>query len=170
MCQINWHHRAEPFKPVKPPKMARVVILKRVNTLDKANVHWGSVKVYWKRKCFTSGCLPSIKNAVAWVPQLQDGPMAYLLIWGELAQLAGLTWLMSYFLEIFSLCLPLVADLFATLRLRGRPGRDSCQSALWDCFGGRIFNMATNSSLRTVPQCTLTTISTRSPAQPQSGE
>ena len=33
------HHRAEPFKPVKPPKIARVVILKRVNTLDKANVH-----------------------------------------------------------------------------------------------------------------------------------
>ena len=24
---------------------------------------------------------------------------------------------------------------FATLRLRGRPGRDGCQSALWDCFG-----------------------------------
>ena len=65
MCQINWHHRAEPFKPVEPPKMARVVILKRVNTLDKAHVHWGSVEVYWKRKCFTSGCLTSIKNAVA---------------------------------------------------------------------------------------------------------
>ena len=39
MCQINRHHRAEPFKPVKPSKMTRVVILKRVNTLDKANVH-----------------------------------------------------------------------------------------------------------------------------------
>ena len=59
---------------------------------------------------------------------------------------------------------------FATLRLRGRPGRDGCQSALWDCFSGRIFNMAANSSHRTVPQSTLTTISTRSPAQPQSGE
>ena len=33
------HDRAEPFKPVKPPKIARVVILKRVNTLDKAIVH-----------------------------------------------------------------------------------------------------------------------------------
>ena len=37
-------------------------------------------------------------------------------------------------------------------------------------FGGRIFNMAANSFPKTVPQCTLTTISTRSPAQPQSGE
>ena len=36
-------------------------------------------------------------------------------------------------------------DLFATLRLRDRLGRDGCQSALWDCFGGRIFNMAANS-------------------------
>ena len=27
---------------------------------------------------------------------------------------------------------------FATLRLRGRPERDVCQSTLWDCFGGRI--------------------------------
>ena len=35
---------------------------------------------------------------------------------------------------------------FATLRLRGRPGRDGCQTALWDCSGGRIFNMAANSS------------------------
>ena len=25
--------------------------------------------------------------------------------------------------------------LFANLRLRGRPSRDGCQSALWDCFG-----------------------------------
>ena len=61
--------------------------------------------------------------------------------------------------------------LFATLRLRGRPGRDGCQSALWDCLGGRIYNMAANLSPKTVPQCTLTTISTmQSPAQPQSGE
>ena len=37
-------------------------------------------------------------------------------------------------------------------------------------FWGRIFNMAANSSAKTFPQCTLTTISTRSPAQPQSGE
>ena len=27
-------------------------------------------------------------------------------------------------------------DFFATLRLCGRPGRDGCQSALWDCFKG----------------------------------
>ena len=33
------------------------------------------------------------------------------------------------------------ASVFATLKLRGRPGQDSCQSALWDCFGRRIFNM-----------------------------
>ena len=37
------------------------------------------------------------------------------------------------------------------------------QSALWDGFGGTIFNMGTNSSPKTVLQCTLTTISTRSP-------
>ena len=37
-------------------------------------------------------------------------------------------------------------DLLATLRLRDRPGRDGCQSALWDCFGERIFNMAANSN------------------------
>ena len=34
------------------------------------------------------------------------------------------------------------ASVFATLSLRGRPGQDGCQSALWDCFGRRIFNMA----------------------------
>ena len=39
-------------------------------------------------------------------------------------------------------------------------------SALWDCFGGRIFKMAANLCPKTVPQCTLTTISTWSPAQP----
>ena len=37
-------------------------------------------------------------------------------------------------------------DLFATLRLRNRLGRGGCQSALWDCSGGRIFNMAANSN------------------------
>ena len=37
-------------------------------------------------------------------------------------------------------------SLFATLRLRGRPARDGCESALWDYFGGRIFNMVANSS------------------------
>ena len=54
---------------------------------------------------------------------------------------------------------------FATLRLRGRPGRDGCQSTLWDCFGDRISRHVENASPKTVPQCTLTTISTRSPAQ-----
>ena len=44
------------------------------------------------------------------------------------------------------------------------------QSALWDCFGGRIFNMVANLFSKAVPQCTLTTISTRSSSQPQSGE
>ena len=48
----------------------------------------------------------------------------------------------------------------ATLRLRGRLGRDSCRSATWDCVG----------TPKTVPQCALTTILTRSPAQTQSGE
>ena len=63
-----------------------------------------------------------------------------------------------------------MARVFATLRLHGRPGHDSCQSALWDCFGGHIFNMVANLSPKIVPQCTLTTILTRSPTQPQSGE
>ena len=54
-------------------------------------------------------------------------------------------------------------SLFATLRLRGRPARDGCESALWDYFGGRIFNMAANLSPKTVPQCTFTTISTGLP-------
>ena len=49
-------------------------------------------------------------------------------------------------------------------------GRDGCQSALWDCFRGRIFNMAANSYPKTAPLCTLTTISTRSATQPQRGE
>ena len=61
-------------------------------------------------------------------------------------------------------------DFFATLRLCGRPGRDGCQSALWDCFKGWICHHAEKASPKIVPQCTLTTISTRSPAQPQSGE
>ena len=58
----------------------------------------------------------------------------------------------------------------ATLRLRWSPGRDGCQSALWDCFDGRICRHVENASPKTVPQCTLTIISTRSPAQPQSDE
>ena len=31
---------------------------------------------------------------------------------------------------------PYCSYLLATLRLRGRPGRDGCESALWDCFKG----------------------------------
>ena len=63
-----------------------------------------------------------------------------------------------------------MARVFATLRLHRRPGHDGCQSTLWDCFGEHIFNMVANLSSKTPPQCTLTTISTRSPTQPQSGE
>ena len=37
-------------------------------------------------------------------------------------------------------------------------------------IGGRIFNMAANSSPKTVPECTSTVILTRFLAQPQSGE
>ena len=37
-------------------------------------------------------------------------------------------------------------------------------------WGRIIFNMAANLSPKTVPQRTLTTISTRSPSQPQGGE
>ena len=58
-----------------------------------------------------------------------------------------------------------VRMLFATLRLRGGTGRDGCQSALWDCFGGRICRHVENR-----PTMHLTTIATRSPAQPQSGK
>ena len=49
-------------------------------------------------------------------------------------------------------------------------GGDGCQSALWNCFWGRIYRHVENASLKTVPQWTLTTISTRSPAQHQRGE
>ena len=42
--------------------------------------------------------------------------------------------------------------------VRRSPGRDGCESALWDGFGGRIFNMTANSSPKTVPQCTFTTM------------
>ena len=54
-------------------------------------------------------------------------------------------------------------SLFALLRLRRRLARDGFSSALWDCFGGRIFNVAANLSSKTVPQCTFTTISTDLP-------
>ena len=37
-------------------------------------------------------------------------------------------------------------SLLATLRLCGRPGRRWMSSALWDCFGERIFNMVATSS------------------------
>ena len=36
--------------------------------------------------------------------------------------------------------------LFATSRLWGRPGRNSCQSALWDCFWGRICRHVENAA------------------------
>ena len=32
-------------------------------------------------------------------------------------------------------------------------GRDGCQSALWDCFRGRICRRVENSFSKTVPQC-----------------
>ena len=48
---------------------------------------------------------------------------------------------------------------FSSLRLRGRSGRGGCQSALWGCFGGRICRHVKYASPKTVPQCTLTTIS-----------
>ena len=35
---------------------------------------------------------------------------------------------------------------FATLRLRRRPGRDGCQSALWEFLGGQIFRHVENAS------------------------
>ena len=56
------------------------------------------------------------------------------------------------------------------LRLRGGSGRGGCQSALWDCFSGRISRHVENASPKKVPQCTSTTIWTRSPAQTRSGE
>ena len=40
---------------------------------------------------------------------------------------------------------PIRKGRFATLTLRGRPGQDGCQSALWDCFGEHIFNRDINS-------------------------
>ena len=45
----------------------------------------------------------------------------------------------------FHQCQGLFANyVFATLRLRTGPGRDGCQSALWDCFGGRICRYVEN--------------------------
>ena len=76
--------------------------------------------------------------------------------------------ILDFYSELRAFGAPFTLSL--VLRLCGRPARDGCESALWDCFGGRIFNMASNLSPKTVPQCTFTTISTRSPAQPQSGE
>ena len=48
--------------------------------------------------------------------------------------------------------------------------RETGSRWLSKCILGRFFNMAANSSPKTVPECTLTTILTRSLAQPQSGE
>ena len=61
--------------------------------------------------------------------------------------------IVSFFLVSFFFFLYI--SLFATLRLAGRPGRDDCQSALWDCFGGRICHHVENASPKAVPQCTL---------------
>ena len=52
----------------------------------------------------------------------------------------------------------------ATLRSRGRPGRDSFKVHCGTVWGTRFQH-----SSKFVPQCTLTIIKTRSPAQPQSG-
>ena len=41
------------------------------------------------------------------------------------------------------------------MRLRGRPGWDGCQRALWDCCGKRICLHVKNSFPITVPQCLL---------------
>ena len=48
-----------------------------------------------------------------------------------------------------------------------RPGRDG---ALWDCFRGSILNMTANLFPKGGPTMHLTSISTRSPAPPQSDE
>ena len=63
-----------------------------------------------------------------------------------------------------------VASILATSRFLGRPGWEGCQSTLWDCFGGRICRHVDHASPKTVRQRTFRTISTRSPAQPKSGE
>ena len=62
-----------------------------------------------------------------------------------------------------------VRMVFATLRLRGGTGRDGCQSALWDCFGGTNLPPCWKCVPQNSPTVHLTTIWTRSPAQPQSG-
>ena len=41
----------------------------------------------------------------------------------------------------FGLRVNIFSHIFSTLRLRGRLGRDGCQCALWDCFGGKITAM-----------------------------
>ena len=64
-------------------------------------------------------------------------------------------WVVSVLLFICSECLICVHAVFAILRLCGRLGRDDCQSALWDCFWGRICRHVENGCPKTVPQCTL---------------
>ena len=74
---------------------------------------------------------------------------------------------------------PIILDFYSELRAFGAPFTLSLvirhfevtrenrsrwfSSALWDCFGGRIFNMAANLSPKTVSQCAFTTISTGLP-------
>ena len=54
-------------------------------------------------------------------------------------------------LVYFKSAVKYMARVFATLRLQGRPGHDSCQRALWDCFGEHIFNMVANLSPKIWP-------------------
>ena len=49
-------------------------------------------------------------------------------------------------LVYFKSAVKYMARVFATLRLQGRPGHDSCQRALWDCFGEHIFRVVTKIS------------------------
>ena len=66
-----------------------------------------------------------------------------------------LYWGVSVLLFVCSECLICVHAVFAILRLRGRPGRDDSQSALWDYLGGQICHHVENACPKTVPQCTL---------------
>ena len=47
----------------------------------------------------------------------------------------------AWVLWVLWVCRPVlkILTLFATLRFRGRPGRDGCQSPLSDCFGGHCY-------------------------------
>ena len=68
------------------------------------------------------------------------------------------------------ICVSQVGECIRHFEVARETGSRWWSSALWDRFGGRIFIVASNWSPTTVPQCTLTTVSTQSPTQPQSGE